>query len=262
MKINDIKKTFKPINKDDYPELENYSLDKIYEDNMGIGGLYFAAQMVRRLKIKDNLRILDLGCGKGASSIFLAKELNLNVYAVDLWITASELYNKIKKNKMENKIIPLNLDITKPLPFPDEYFDIIFSMYSFHYFGSKKRFIKHLSRILKSKGQICIGNTCFNKEFHNRKIPDAYKKSWQGEFSEYHSPLFWKKLFVSSKIYKNISSEEVINGKALWEAEVLYNIKRNQNLENVEYDADEIMFGRINRGYPYLTHFILTGIKR
>ena len=42
------------------------------------------------------MKILDLGCGKGLTSIFLAKEFGVQVYATDLWITAAEILSASK----------------------------------------------------------------------------------------------------------------------------------------------------------------------
>jgi len=36
------------------------------------------------------MRVLDLGCGKALSSIFLAKEYGTQVWATDLWISATD----------------------------------------------------------------------------------------------------------------------------------------------------------------------------
>ena len=40
------------------------------------------------------MRVLDLGCGKGLTSIFIAKEFDVEVYAVDLWLSATENYER------------------------------------------------------------------------------------------------------------------------------------------------------------------------
>jgi cyclopropane fatty-acyl-phospholipid synthase-like methyltransferase len=41
--------------------------------------------------------VLDLGCGKAVSAIFLAKEFDLQVWAVDPVISSTENYSRIKK---------------------------------------------------------------------------------------------------------------------------------------------------------------------
>jgi len=48
--------------------------------------------------------ILDLGCGKALTSIYIANETNANtVYATDLWISATENWETIQEWKLEDK---------------------------------------------------------------------------------------------------------------------------------------------------------------
>jgi len=73
-------------------------------------------------------RGLDLGCGRGASSVFLAKEFGVSVVAIDLVVSATEKYRRFQQHGVEDRIMPLNLDITQELPFAHGYFDAIFCM--------------------------------------------------------------------------------------------------------------------------------------
>src|SRR5512144_2588866 len=109
-----------------YPELAEYTRDQLYEDFFGGGGLYLAAQMARTLRLKPGDIVLDLGCGKGPTSIFLAKRFDVKVIAVDLWTSATFLSDKFTARGYRDRIVPLNLDITQQLPFADRYFDAIF----------------------------------------------------------------------------------------------------------------------------------------
>ncbi len=65
------------LDRRDYPELDRYSWEEIYGhgDNMAPGGLYLAARMTRSAKLKPEDLVLDVGCGKGDSSLFLAQHL-------------------------------------------------------------------------------------------------------------------------------------------------------------------------------------------
>jgi hypothetical protein len=54
-----------------YPELGGYSRDELCEDCFGGGGLYLAARMVRTMRLRAVDLVLDLGCGKGTTSLFV-----------------------------------------------------------------------------------------------------------------------------------------------------------------------------------------------
>ena len=89
MDIEQAKACFRSPDRADYPELQGYTRDEIYKDCFGGGALYLAARMVRTMRLKSGDVVLDLGCGKGETSIFLARHFGVKVIAVDLWTSAT-----------------------------------------------------------------------------------------------------------------------------------------------------------------------------
>jgi cyclopropane fatty-acyl-phospholipid synthase-like methyltransferase len=55
------------------------------------------------------MRILDLGCGKGISSILLAEKYDATVFAADLWITPSENAARFSEQGLDGKIFRYGL---------------------------------------------------------------------------------------------------------------------------------------------------------
>lgn len=87
------------------------------------------------------MKILDLGCGKGFTSIFLAKEFGVQVYATDLWITAAENFERFKKLGLEDRIIPIHANALD-LPYAGKLFwCVVISADSYHYFGNTPEFM-------------------------------------------------------------------------------------------------------------------------
>ncbi len=58
----------------------------VKENMMGPNALMMIEELAESLKLEKGMRVLDLGCGKGLTSIFLAKEYGVTVFATDLWI--------------------------------------------------------------------------------------------------------------------------------------------------------------------------------
>ena len=46
--------------------------------------------LFHRVGLRPGMRVLDLGCGRAASSVFLQREFGVQVWATDLWFDASE----------------------------------------------------------------------------------------------------------------------------------------------------------------------------
>ena len=230
MKIEEIKNRFRHPSPAAYPELACYSREQIYQGKMGPGGLYLAVRMIRRLRLAGGERVLDLGCGQGATSVFLAKECAAAVVAVDLWVSSTKLHRRFQRDAVNHAVVPLNLDITGRLPFAEDYFDAIFCMDSIHYYGGTAVFWQHLLPHLKPGGRLCTGSPCFNEEFSTdarAHLPPVYDDGtdlWPMELSRYHSPSWWANLISQTGLMCAVVSEELDDGVILWEDDVLDNL--------------------------------------
>jgi len=82
-------------------------LDKEFlkENMMGPNSMRIIEELCLSFSIKKGMRILDLGCGRGLTSIFLAKEFDVTVFATDLWISASDNYERVKSMGLEDRIV-------------------------------------------------------------------------------------------------------------------------------------------------------------
>ncbi len=98
--------------------------------------------------INTNTKIVDLGCGLGNNSLYL-KRLNKEVIGVDF---SKEALEFIKNNIKD--VETLEVDISNPLPFNDNQFDLVIADLSLHYFDNKTtiKIMKEIKRILKDNG--------------------------------------------------------------------------------------------------------------
>ncbi len=118
MDAEQIRSQFRRIDRSRYTEVESYSWDEIYGygDAMAPGGLYLAAKMATALDIKPGETVLDLACGKGDTSIYMAQEFGAQVLAVDLRISATTLGDKFRARGCKNSIVPLQIDVDRDIP--------------------------------------------------------------------------------------------------------------------------------------------------
>jgi len=91
-----------------FTKSNKYDFDFVIENMMGPNSMKILEEMSESLKLEKGMRILDLGCGRGLTSIFLAKEYDVTVFATDLWISATDNYERIKSMGLEDKIIPIH----------------------------------------------------------------------------------------------------------------------------------------------------------
>lgn len=108
---------------------------------------YFARDLV------EGMVVLDIACGTGFGSEFIAKQQPTEVYAVDV---ADDAIN-ITKEKLKNY---KNSFVSKQdgtnLSFDDNFFDLIFSIETIEHVEKDEAFLKDLFRVLKPSGKLII----------------------------------------------------------------------------------------------------------
>lgn len=80
-----------------FPLSAAYDKTWIKENSLGENVLYNLESLCEVMEFKEGMRVLDLGCGKAATAIFLAKEFGVEVWAIDQYITPSENYQPLRK---------------------------------------------------------------------------------------------------------------------------------------------------------------------
>jgi SAM-dependent methyltransferase len=101
------------------------------------------------------MRALDLGCGRATSSIFLAKEFRVTVWAADLWIKPTDNHLLIAQSGTSAQVFLLSVEAHE-LPFADGYFDAIVSIDACHDFGTGDLYLGTISNFVRPGGQLGI----------------------------------------------------------------------------------------------------------
>jgi len=146
--------------------MSNTISDKFASDNknfaflqdtmMGPNAMRQAEELASHLNIREDMRILDLGCGMGLSTLYLAQQYGAEVFAADLWVTPTENYKRFRSLSIADKAIPLSIDATQPLPFAKRYFDVLFSVCAYHYFGGTADMLPSLIPFVKQGGYLAV----------------------------------------------------------------------------------------------------------
>lgn len=184
-----------------------YNKDFVAQNLMGPNVLILLEELLDNISLKRDMRVLDLGCGRALSSIFLAKEFGVQVFAVDLWINAADNYKRLQQMHLDDLVIPLHADAHQ-LPFADEYFDALISVDAYQYFGNNDTYYdKHLKHLLKKDALVALATPGMKKELGDH-VPDEMKPYWPEEaLNEWHSIDWWQDIF-KGKI-KNLEIKEM-----------------------------------------------------
>jgi len=165
--------------------------EKIYKDknpnkidwNFGTAGPELAKLVIDGV-IKRGSKILDVGCGPGLESIFLARQ-GMNVTAIDISIEALRFAKKLAK-LFDVKIKFINADALN-LPFSDNSFDAVNDNFVFHHFEDSVRdlYAQEISRVLKTGGIFIL------RAFSNKMLPGSGPRRLTGnEIAQTFMPYF------------------------------------------------------------------------
>ena len=126
-----------------------------------------------------SIRIADVGCGTGASTLVLAQELDATVTAVDvLEDFLLVLHNRAEREGLANRITTLAASM-EALPFEETDFDAIWSEGAIYNMGFANG-IKTLRRFLKPGGILAVSELTWL----TRERPLELEQHWRQEYPE------------------------------------------------------------------------------
>jgi cyclopropane fatty-acyl-phospholipid synthase-like methyltransferase len=194
---------------DRFPLSARYDPAWIVQNEMGPNVLWLTEFLCEVMALRQGMRVLDLGCGKAISSIFLAREFDVQVWATDLWIPATDNANRIREAGLEASVFPIHAD-ARNLPYADAFFDAIVSVDAFEYFGTDVLYLPSLVRYLKPGGQVGIVNAGVNHEV------EILPAEWPSDFCTFHTPEWWRRHWSITRCVNVEVADHLPEGRALW----------------------------------------------
>lgn len=201
-----------------YPKTAKYEPKWIEENWMGPNPLWLLEELCENLDLRPDMRVLDMGCGKGLTSVFLAKEYGVTVFANDLWISATDNLRRFEKAGVADKVFPIHAE-AHALPYADGFFDAAISVDSYHYYGADESYFpRTFSKLVKQGGQFGIVVPGLTKEF-DKGYPDTMERFWNsydGELFAFHSGAWWRNLWEKTRIAEITACYDITDTKELW----------------------------------------------
>lgn len=197
-----------------FPRSAKYDPEWMIKNEMGPSAVWLMEFLTEAMTLNRGMKVLDLGCGKAISSIFLAREFGVQVWAADLWIKPGENWERIREAGVEDRVFPIHVE-AHTLPFAKDFFDAIVSVDAYHYFGTNELYLHYLIDFLKKGKQIGIVVPGLKKEFSG-EIPQKLKVHWESEFFTFHSPKWWAELWKRSDLVDIETSDSMPGGWDVW----------------------------------------------
>jgi|SRR5262249_9971422 len=198
-----------------FPRSSKYNPDwLIASASGGANSLWMAEWLAEALDLRPGMRLLDLGCGRAASSIFLHREFGVQVWATDLWFSAAENLERMRDAGVETGVFPIHSD-ARSLPFAAEFFDAIVSIDSFPYYGTDDLYLEYLARFVKPGGQIGIAGAGLMREIDVR-LPEHLREWWTQDLWCLHSAEWWRRHWERTGILQVELADTLPDGWQFW----------------------------------------------
>lgn len=146
-------------------------------DSFHPGGLELTAGLGRMLDLTPSDRALDVACGNGASAILLAKKFGCAVTGVDL---SPSLISRARLAAVRDDLgvllefIPADAEA---LPFPDGFFDAVFSECAISTFPDKRTSASEMARVLKFGGRLGFADIVFANDIASEILPGWFSQA-------------------------------------------------------------------------------------
>lgn len=171
--INDTRKGFK----------ESFAIGDFY--NRQTQDSEHLNRILEFVKIKNGMKILDLGTGSGYLSFPIAKNNpGCDVTGLDIVNDALEV-NRTRADAEGIKNLSFVSYDGIDFPFEADFFDLVVTRYALHHFPDIEHSIGEVSRVLKSGGRLFISDPCPNECDTERFVDDYMRLKKDGHIKFY-----------------------------------------------------------------------------
>jgi SAM-dependent methyltransferase len=209
------------LNRPEFPRARRYDAEWMMDNHMGPNALWLVEWLSESLDLLPGQRVLDLGCGRAMTSVFLAREFGVQVFAADLWVSPGENWRRVANAGMADRVFPMKCE-AHALPFAEGFFDAIVSVDAYHYFGTDELYASYLSRFLRPGGWMGVVVPGLTRELPDGGpahlvAPQANGKVfWEDGCQAFKTPAFWAALWGRCLQLTGVRGELLADGWRHW----------------------------------------------
>jgi len=199
----------------DYPRASAYDPTWVHRNRMGPNVLWMIEALTEVMPLEPGMRVLDLGCGSAISSIFLARELGVQVWAADLWIDPSQNLRRIDEAGVGDRVFPIEAE-AHTLPFARASFDALVSVDSYHYYGTDIRYLSYAAQFVRPGGS--IGIVVPANAIDPDDLPDdvADRAPFAADYFTFRSATWWARHWRRTSGVVVTAAEMLPGGRETW----------------------------------------------
>ena len=192
-----------------YGRVGNYQIERRQAQIDLIEELLFWAGVT---KDKPPENIIDVGCGIGGSTLYLANKFGANAKGITLSaVQASRAKERAREKELQDQV-EFQVANALEMPFADNSFDLVWSLESGEHMPDKTKFLQECYRVLQPGGRLILATWCHRETSvigeltpdevkHLKEIYRVYCLPYVISLSEY-------KAIAQSCGFKNIKADD------------------------------------------------------
>jgi len=151
-----------------------------YRDDFGQHSWITSTEMdlvIEKLSLSKESKVLDIGCGVGGPTMFIANKVGCQIIGVDMEPNGIEAANKsVHRNELKEIVSFKQLDVSQELPFSDQQFSAVVSIDVIIHIQNRDVLFSEIARILQPRGVFAftdagvVTGTVTDEEFAARSI--------------------------------------------------------------------------------------------
>lgn len=181
-----------------------------------MGGLKATRELAKLCRISKDKRVLEVSCGVGATSCYLARRYGCSVVGVDI----SERMVERSREKAERKNVEDGVEFmvadAQDLPFGDAAYDAVISESVTAFVEDEQKAMGEYTRVTKPEGYVGL-NECTWIKAPPPRLAKYMTRAMGAEFSP--SPA-WKKLLEDSGLREVVARTYEIKAISQWANEI------------------------------------------
>ena len=200
-----------------YQKALTLSEEFLRENIMGPNPAKLLEELLARHPIPAGSTVLDLGCGRGVTSILLAREYGLHVFATDLWVAPTENRERFDAMGLSSRqIVPVYAE-AHALPYAESFFDAAVCIDAYHYFGRDPDYLdKHLLPLVKPGGLILIAVPGLTRDVHADPPPELLLSWTKEDLETLCDRAYWRRMLESAEGAQILSVDEMQGVDECW----------------------------------------------
>jgi tocopherol O-methyltransferase len=133
--------------------------------------------------------ILDVGCGIGGSTLYLAQKFGAKATGISLSpVQVSRANERAKEDNLSDQVTFLQANALE-MPFEDNTFDLVWTLESGEHMPDKTKFLAECYRVLKPKGKLIMATWCHRSTNSVAgELTNDEKRHLEGIYRVYHLP--------------------------------------------------------------------------